>query len=731
MPLIDLVTDLKSLKFGKDRPGGGDSGLPYIKTPLPENATAIEKAAIDAGKFSIDFPIRGGALAAIDSITDTLRIGKFYVDPQRGPFFLTKQVGLQASNPRTETGKGLGPLNNIQLYNLGLNTLAQVGSNAIGNHFDRPGLTPVIRSEDKYAYIVGRQNIEDNADSNRLITLYNLKVARTPDRKIEPEFVKSLGIDLEQPLTLFNYPAGPGSLYGLGNTIIRRYDFTTPTPEYLEKFTSKSTAKTQLANLNLNYRNFISASAKYYEQLQLNNPYSSISGSLTIAQQETGSIVRNNFTTTPYPTNFTASFPNGSLGKITEPTNYRNYLGASTAYIKKVGPTAITEQKLGITVNGQSVTLGQQATGSIIFNDFLATPFPVNFNNFDRPPISQSVVPTTINPRSFNLLSEDTTTIDSIPDRSTMLQDNDQNILSNAKDPQFSSPFGYTLTYNLLRKRADESKNAKRSSTVQDFRKTAMDNDIGTTSLYSYDYNANDVNIETRIGIGNPGKRASDRTKINVGDPNRQDKVNMSPLYTDSKEPNFNGNHSDMIKFCFEGASNNTAGQSTKIFFRAFLSGLSDAHNAEWSGFKYTGRGDTFYTYQGFTRQIQFSFKVAAQTAQEMPVIWSKVNYLASLCYPDYNKAGLMRGNITILTIGDYLYRVPGILNNVNITIPDDTPWEIGFDSPDQYQLPHMCDISVQFTPIMNILPRRGAAVPLITPAKKDNKFLKDLTGID
>ena len=101
MPLIDLLTDLKTLKFGKDRPGGGDSGLPYIKTPLPENATAIEKAAIDAGKFSIDFPIRGGALAAVDSITDTLRIGKFYVDPQRGPFFITKQVGLQASNPRT------------------------------------------------------------------------------------------------------------------------------------------------------------------------------------------------------------------------------------------------------------------------------------------------------------------------------------------------------------------------------------------------------------------------------------------------------------------------------------------------------------------------------------------------------------------------------------------------------------------------------------------------------
>lgn len=737
MPLIDLLTDLKTLKFGKDRPGGGDSGLPYIKTPLPENATALEKAAIDAGKFSIDFPIRGGALAAVDSITDTIRIGKFYVDPQRGPFFITKQVGLQASNPRTETGKGLGPLDNIQVYNLGLNTLAQVGSNAIGNHFDRPGLKPVIRAEEKYAYVVGRQNIDNSADTNRLVTLYNLKVARVPDRKVEPEFAKSLGIDIEQPITLFNYPAGPGSLYGLGNTTIRRYDFTSPPPEYLELFTSKARTKTRLSNLNLDYRKFTSGSAKYYNELKLNNPQSSLSGSLTIGQQETGSITRNNFTTNPYPTNFSASFPNGSTGRIVEPTNYLNYLGASEAYIKKIGPNAITEQKLGINANGQSVTLGQQSTGSITFNNFAITPFPTNFNDFDRPIISQSVTPVNINPRGFNLASDSTDILETVINKSTLLEDNSKSTLENSNDPYFSSPFGYTLTYNLLRQRADESKVAKQSSVVGDFRKTALDNNIGTTSLYGYDYNSPTVNIERRVGIGNPGKRASDRTKIGRNDPDTQDKINMAPLVTNTSVPDFATNR-DLIKFCFEGASNNTAGKSTKIFFRAFLDSFSDSHNAEWSGFKYTGRGDTFYTYQGFTRQVSLGFKVAAQTAQEMKFIWSKVNYLASLCYPDYNSAGLMRGNITLLTVGDYLFRVPGILNNVNITIPQDAPWEIAMNEPEnnaadkeQYELPHLCEISVSFTPILNVLARRGGSVPLITPASKDNKFLKDYTNIE
>jgi hypothetical protein len=34
MGLIDLKTDLKSLKYGNDRLGGGDSGQPFIQTNI-------------------------------------------------------------------------------------------------------------------------------------------------------------------------------------------------------------------------------------------------------------------------------------------------------------------------------------------------------------------------------------------------------------------------------------------------------------------------------------------------------------------------------------------------------------------------------------------------------------------------------------------------------------------------------------------------------------------------
>ena len=39
MPLVDLVTDLKSLRYGKDTPGGGNSGQPYIQAKIPDGLT--------------------------------------------------------------------------------------------------------------------------------------------------------------------------------------------------------------------------------------------------------------------------------------------------------------------------------------------------------------------------------------------------------------------------------------------------------------------------------------------------------------------------------------------------------------------------------------------------------------------------------------------------------------------------------------------------------------------
>jgi hypothetical protein len=197
------------------------------------------------------------------------------------------------------------------------------------------------------------------------------------------------------------------------------------------------------------------------------------------------------------------------------------------------------------------------------------------------------------------------------------------------------------------------------------------------------------------------------------------DKLNKSlPKTFDNSQAPWEGqstNNDDIIKFVFEAISNDNTNQSTAIFFRAFLtSGITDNHSAELNSFKYMGRGETFHTYQGFNRSISFSFRVAAMSMDELMPMHVRVNELMGQVYPDYSqKQSIMRAPVVRVTIGDYLHRVPGFIENITATIDNGTPWEIAsttqYQGFDDYvaQLPHVIDISVTFKPILDILPQR------------------------
>ena len=188
------------------------------------------------------------------------------------------------------------------------------------------------------------------------------------------------------------------------------------------------------------------------------------------------------------------------------------------------------------------------------------------------------------------------------------------------------------------------------------------------------------------------------------------DKLNKNPIYTIEKDKNPYENledNADLIKFGFECMSNDNPGASTPLIFRAFLTnGITDNHSAELNGFKYAGRGETFYTYQGFQRSISFGFKIASFSKEEMRPLYQKLNYLISQVYPDYSANGYMRAPLVKVTIGDYIYRVPGFLESINITVDNNAPWEI-----DAIQLPKVLDVSVSFKPIHDILPSRSKGV--------------------
>lgn len=263
---------------------------------------------------------------------------------------------------------------------------------------------------------------------------------------------------------------------------------------------------------------------------------------------------------------------------------------------------------------------------------------------------------------------------------------------------------------------------------VQDFRTWLID-DQGNTDVAFSDYQV--YGQEARLKVGNPGTNNFRRVKYNDVIPGAIDEVNkLNPFYYNaaSVDPwtqarNDGGYPDDMIKFAFECMSNDQPGNAAALIFRAFLDGnISDTHNATYNEFKYLGRGETFRTYQGFDRSVSFSFKIYTQTRSEMRPLYKKLNHLISQVYPDYSpKYNIMRGNVVRLTIGDYLYRTPGFLENVNVTIDNgNTPWEIvlnQYNDDDVRQLPQVVSVSCTFRPIMDLLPRRESEnefVPLI-----------------
>ena len=77
-------TVLKSLKFGNDRPGGGNSGQPYIQSPIDKPDTPV---------LNSDFLLRGGISAPLNAADDTIRLTKYFFDLKSplGLLFTAKQ----------------------------------------------------------------------------------------------------------------------------------------------------------------------------------------------------------------------------------------------------------------------------------------------------------------------------------------------------------------------------------------------------------------------------------------------------------------------------------------------------------------------------------------------------------------------------------------------------------------------------------------------------------------
>lgn len=234
--LVTFNSELRKLKFGSDKFNQGSSKQPFIREPLPGVLEDNPNLGLLGG--NTDFILRAGTLKR--SVDDVSRLGKFLTSGQ-GIAFAAKQNLLSLSNVRTvNTGANQG------IY-LPTSTLAQVGVAGVGGHLLKQGINPFKdtqaggKSSDPNLFTKVENLVNNDTDptglplylshqeqikektTNRLVNLKDEKIGKTP---ASSQLGKSKNFITSTPNTLISYDGGPGSVLGVGKTIINRVTYS-------------------------------------------------------------------------------------------------------------------------------------------------------------------------------------------------------------------------------------------------------------------------------------------------------------------------------------------------------------------------------------------------------------------------------------------------------------------------------------------------------------------------
>ena len=627
MGLIDLQTDLKSLKFGKDRFGGGDSGQPFIKTPIIEEPGKLAKLETE------DFLLRGGVRAPLKALEDVVRLTKYVFNPKSpsGLLFTLKQNLLSRVSVKTEASKGLGYAGgalNAGVYTP-LSTLAQAGVGFLGGHLNKQGLDPTglinSLSINKYEDIIKEQ------DENRLVTLTNLIFNKKPEPR--NNFNSTKGYNLNVGDSIIEYGGGPGSILGIGKTRIKFADQRTGvnSPSYKNNFRGGS-------NRELEY-------------------------------------------------NFEKIFV-GDRGNFTLSTIYSNLTGTPLDKLINIddgGKSTLIQDSYNVyekgTLNPNNF-LPQSATPPEKTKEDSIKGYPKLFQ-------ASTKVSTTLNPNLTSSIDGDK--IPSYTPTAPLSTDKIKNTFIN-----LNSSYNHTLNQAQI-----TGKQTPPPLTID-----------------------TDEVVETRVGIGSPGAQKGSKAVV-------LDKLNSltSIYHTNGPVGGYKDDYNDLVHFRIGIIDPQNPINVTYMNFRSYIDSFSDSYGADWKSQQYMGRGEKFYKYQSFNRDISLSFTIVAQSQRELYGMYKKLNYLASSLAPKYTSGGYMAGNLSKLTFGNYVFEQTGFISSLTYDIPTESTWEIDYGSGDKDmdELPLMIKVTgLKFTPIHNFRPEVGYKNRFIT---KDLKHVTEKPG--
>jgi len=267
MPLVDLKTNLKSLKYGNDRLGNGSSREPFITEPIPEG---------DTPGASTDFILRQGAIR--NSGKDASRLTKLLFSTTRGLLFSVGNNVLSRTSVKTEATLGpayAGGAINQGVY-LPTSTIAQSLAGFSGTHLNLLGINPASPTTGvvegdlfpdggliRYSNAV---KLNESINENRLVELFDSKILGK-----RPSVVSLVSQD---PLEILSYGGGPGSVLGIGKTKIKRATNTTGINEYGNPeggYKKLAQTKASNAKTSLDLSNLLGVSNDYFTYSEISN----------------------------------------------------------------------------------------------------------------------------------------------------------------------------------------------------------------------------------------------------------------------------------------------------------------------------------------------------------------------------------------------------------------------------------------------------------------------------
>ena len=683
MPLITSTTNLNKLKFGignaGDRFDNGSSNQPYITTDIPgvnvnnSNPTPITELDSsgtpiygDVTPGSLDILFRGGLNAVKDSLTDVSRLTKMFFDTKspNGLIFTANQNLLSRTSVMTEASFGIGYGRNKEpdfiegtgggalasgIY-LPTSTLAQAAVNFTGTHLNLMGLDPTDPN-----------NV--SKDGGGILSLIP-GLAPLGLNTYSSVMADKLQIDNDQGIESFSF-GGP----------------------------SEGASSSSLTGLNRLVKIF---DAK--QNVSTNNP------DVIVYDGGPGSILGIGKTRIKFA---------GSNGTGTTRTGLNNSLNIGEFKDYFNGTDRTYAQKFQYTTNQQ----GELAYGGE-FGDDLSGKLGLSNNIILDDDIGEEVF-------LMNMLSATYTLGSSFEggDGSDA-----RGVYTNVGLGRHNNPNTVVFNANQLNSAQFTSPTPGNAPIGPDFRKLLIDTTgeggepITKSNILSISPEYTLKNLNNRTNFGDPGANGP---KTKTGESGRLkygvkasemiaiDKINAQIMYSGSVAQDTTIAKNDLVKFRIAAIDNNSPSQALYMHFRAFVDSFSDSYTADWQGFKYSGRGENLYHYNGFDRQISLGFTVYAQSKAELIPMYKKLNYLASTLAPDYTAAGFMRGNIVRLTLGGYLYEQPGFISGMTFEAPQESSWEIaineeGSSDSSVKELPFMIRVTgMSFTPIHEFLPSK------------------------